>query len=123
MLRSRLRESKPTSQRLELAQDARDKAARKHIQVGEDNEALRLLLEAKNQAWMVAASALEVAQREVDAWATRLGWEQEQVSVAAMQGRRHAAALGGGFCRGVAAGDRQVISVVLAGRDEAPPFG
>ena len=34
-------------------------------------EALRLLLEAKNQAWMVAVSALEVAQQEEDAWATR----------------------------------------------------
>ena len=39
----------------------------------------------------------------------------------------HAAALGGWFCRGVAARGRQVISVVarvvLARRDEAPLFG
>ena len=63
----------------------RDKAAHKHRQVGEEMEALRLLLEAKSQAWMVAASALEVAQQEVDAWATRLRREQEQVSAAAMQ--------------------------------------
>ena len=34
-LRGRLQEYKPTSQRLKLAQDARDKAARKHRQVGE----------------------------------------------------------------------------------------
>ena len=77
-----LRESKPT-------QDARDKAARKHRQIGEEMEALQLFLEAKSQAWMVVASALEAAQEEVDAWATRLRREQEQVSATAMQGTQN----------------------------------
>ena len=93
---------------VQLDKDARDKAARRHWQVGEEIEALRLLLEAKNQAWMVAASALQVAQQEVDAWATRLRREQEQVSAAAMQG-----ASPGNFSRGSG----------LARRDAAPPFG
>ena len=87
--------------------------ARKHRQVGKGMEALRLLLEAKDQAWMVVASAIEVAQQKVDAWATRLRREQEQVSAAAMQGAhagtpQHWAA---GFCRGIAAGGRQAVSV------------
>ena len=59
---------------------------RKHRQVGEEMEALRLLLEAKDQAWMVAASAREVPQQEVGTWATRRRREQEHVSAAAMQG-------------------------------------
>ena len=57
-LRGRLQEYKPTSQRLKLAQDARDKAARKHRQVGEELEALRLRLDAMAQAWREATIAL-----------------------------------------------------------------
>ena len=68
------------SQRLKLAQDARDKAARKHRQVGEELEALRLLLDAKAQAWREATLALELAQQEADTWAARLQREQEQVT-------------------------------------------
>ena len=67
-LRGRLQEYKPTSQRLKLAQDARDKAARTHRQVGEELEALRLLLDAKAQAWREATLALELAQQEADTW-------------------------------------------------------
>ena len=78
-LRRRLQEYKPTSQRLKLAQDAWDKAARKHRQVGEELEALRLLLDAKAQARREATLALELAQLEADTWAARLRREQEQV--------------------------------------------
>ena len=67
-----------------MAQDARDKAARKHCQVGEELEALRLLLDAKAQAWREATLALERAQQEADTWAARLRREQEQVSAVAM---------------------------------------
>ena len=83
-LRGRLQECKPTSQRLKLAQDVRDKAPRKHRQVGEELEALRLLLDAKAQAWREAALALELAQQEADTWAARLRREQEQVSPVTM---------------------------------------
>ena len=83
-LRGRLQEYNPTSQRLNLAQDARDKAARKHRQVGEELEALRLLLDAKAQAWWEATLALELAQQEADTWAARLRREQEQVSAVTM---------------------------------------
>ena len=83
-LRGCLQEYKPTSQRLKLAQDARDKAARKHRQVGVELEALRLLLDAKAQALREATLALELAQQEADTWAARLRREQEQVSAVTM---------------------------------------
>ena len=83
-LRGRLQEYKPTSERLKLAQDARDKAAPKHRQVGEELEALRLLLDAKAQAWREATLALELAQQEADTWAARLRREQEKVNAVSM---------------------------------------
>ena len=65
-------------------------------------------------------------KQEVDTWATRLR-RAGQCGCYAGDADWHAAAVGGGLCRGGTAGNRQTISVVawvgLAGRDEPPPAG
>ena len=67
-----LRDSKPTSQRLKLAQDARDKAARKRRQVGEEmmDGGRRCGFFWRRRIRLGGGLGARSGQQEVDGWAT-----------------------------------------------------